>query len=163
MAATATQTLSAFKASPLGYGPFRTMRLGVIGVYVVWAGLSVIWALTGGTAANPIGAVIGAGRAAEGATYVALRNGSSEPWTSVVVRLDQDWLLEVGEIAPGAAADLQVTRFVNVYALPRPTGLFFWEDGAARRPPALHPPRDFSPATVTVETDQGRVEKTLEL
>jgi hypothetical protein len=162
MSATATTTLSALKANPLGYGPFRTMRIGAISVYAVWAGLSVIWALSGGTSANPIGAVVRAGHAAEGATYISVRNASSEPWTAARVRLDNQWLLEIGDVAAGASADVQVVNFVNAFALPRPTGLYFWEDGAAPPAPPLYAPATYAPSTIMIETDQGHVETPVE-
>ena len=124
-----------------------------VGVYAVLAIVSIIWAVSGATS-NPIGARISAGVAAEGSTFVGLRNQSGAEWTNVIVIADGYYwttdLIDHRESVAPRLADFASTSFV-----PRPFGMYAWERVGTLEPTPQFASSDHRPADVAVFCDQG--------
>lgn len=138
--------------------PWNRVRQGLVGVYVAACIASALWAFSGVTGSNELGAHVGAGRTGEGSVYFTVRNGSSFEWTNVRVDADAQWFITRDRVGAGEQFDARMRELENAWRVPRPVGLYFWEVGATDTAPRAFAPAGYAPGTLTIHTDQGTIE-----
>lgn len=112
------------------------LRAAVVGT---WALLSIatLWAACPSSgASNALGAEVHVSADDPMGTQVLVFNGSSEPWTDVVLVLDDAWRYQKNTVRGGERMVVATRRFTR--------------DGAAA-------PGDLKPRTLTIECDQGKL------
>lgn len=142
---------------------WNRVRQGLVGTYVVACVLSGLWAFSGVTGSNELGAHVGTGRTGEGSVYFTVRNGSSFEWTNVRIDADQQWFLTRERVGAGEQMDARMRELQNAWRVPRPIGLYFWEVGATDTAPSRHAPPGYAPETITIRSDQGTIEHAVTL
>ena len=147
-------------------GETREHRFGVVavGVYVVLSVGSVIFGLSGDIGsgvANDLGAQIAWGNEVEGAERhtLMLTNQSGDDWTDVRLILDERYYHHEEDVPGGHSMAIRAQDFEDGYVLPRPSGLFAYEQLFGSEDSRLDSsvPASYEPVLIRLSTGQGDV------
>ena len=133
------------------------LRKRAIIAYAIGVALSLVWGLSYDLFLDlGLQADIHAGATSEGTTYLSIHNGSSTDWNDVHVEVDGAWTLRRARIAAGSSEDVRLREFGNVYRIPRPIGVYYWESvGGAPEPDTA--PANLRPSVVVLRADRGEL------
>ena len=131
----------------------KTARLLGVAVYIAAAGASVVLALTGGPH-NPLGANVATHASALGDTYVTVVNGGTTDWNGVEIWADE-YVFYVENVPATQTVSARLVDFTNSSFVPRPSGMYQWEQMTAAEAPSYHAASNYQPRQVRVECDLG--------
>lgn len=143
--------------------PTQRIKPSAIAVYLLGASLSIAWGISYDLFFEAgLRAEVGIGATSEGSTFVTVANNGPIEWTNVKIVADGQWFVRLDSLAPGAQADARLWEFENAYRLPRPMGVFFWEQ-VGPEPEPIQAPSDYRPSWVSLSCDQGAIESGVSL
>lgn len=135
--------------------PVWRMRLVAYVAYGVGMALSLTWGISYDLFYDRgLQGEVRLGATAEGSTYVTVRNGGRADWNDVKVEADGAWFVRFDTIQAGAQRDARLREFENAYRLPRPGGVYFFEQVGIPPEPDFAP-ADLRPSRVRVTCDLG--------
>ncbi|MFP4597031.1 MAG: hypothetical protein ACLFVJ_02190 [Persicimonas sp.] len=111
-----------------GGSRYQVEKVATIAAYAVISVASLIWAFSGGSGDDELGADFKVEELAEiDDMNLHLINDSDSDWTRVRVVINQKYLWTIDEVAAGSQKTLRPTDFEYYYYIPRPWGRSDWE------------------------------------
>ena len=139
----------------------RALRTRAAALYALGCLLSVLWAVSADLFMdNALGATARVDATEEGTTYLTVRNDADFPWQNVRLEVDGRYFYRLPSVPSGGQIDARLSDFLNAYALPRPTGMFYWER-VAERPDRTRAAENHTPRRLVIAAEQATVELVL--
>ena len=139
-----------------GGSRYQIEKIVTIVVYAIISVASLIWAFSGGSGENELGATFEVEELVEidGLNLHLINEG--DEWTDVRVVLNQKYLWKTDRIEAGRQKTLRPKDFNYYYYIPRPWGRQDWELLAETDKPSAHAPQTLEVDFVQIRARQGR-------
>ena len=140
---------------------YQLEKIVTVVVYVIISGASLVWAFSGSSADNELGADFQIKELAEiDDQNFYLINDSDEVWTNVRVVINRKFLWTADKVAADGQETLQPADFEYYFYIPRPWGRTDWEQLAAAPKPDRDAPPLIDVKLVEIRANEGRSDVT---
>jgi hypothetical protein len=141
-----------------GHTPASRWGRLAVGAYLLVSVASVAWGLSGGSAPNNALAARVAWNATAEFPTLSVTNSSGSDWTAVRVVVDGRYFAEAERVPRGQTLAVTTAQLHDGYLIPRPSGLFLYEQAVEHvQAPGAPPPATYRPHEVEVIAAEGEM------
>jgi hypothetical protein len=144
-----------------GGSRYQIEKIATIVVYAIISVASLVWAFSGGSGDNKLGARFEVERLAEIDDLNLHLVNEGEEWTDVRVVLNQKYLWTTDKVEAEHQRTLRPNDFNYYYYIPRSWGRQDWEHLTDKKKPGMNAPASLEVEFVQIRARQGRLDVSL--